>query len=1441
MLRRSILGRARVLVLVGISLAVAAIFGASPAASLTQGTRSAQHAAGVRSGLTPIGRGAAPGAEGRLIEKYTTANSDTYELPNGHMLTHVYPEPVNYRDAAGRWHPLSTAQISTQTTTGPAAQSGLGSPLASPTLSPDAERNPLGQENEAACTLTSTAPTTSACNELTFKAGYETSSKSTRRALIQFVLPDLHEELILLNAQLELYAAKTTTTTSAAMGAYRVTTPWTTKATWNTSNGSTAWHTPGGDYANPEKESDAAINSAVGAKTGWTYWYPTRMVQEWYNGTDAPSGQGQPDLGFLLKDVSEGATNNVITFDGREERERNPGLTLEWVQRGVGNATNYTQLPIQLSSTQSLDVNPASGNLSIHSNDLQIASKGVEFDSARSWNSLDNEAPDYGYGWVDSNARYVQVASSGNVAFTDSSGNTFPFIKEGSAFKTPTGIEATMCGAGSPSPCPTSLPSGTSYQLIYTNTGERINFGHKESVSSFVYYYVVSAEDSAGEKQTAQYTGAMEYPTSWIDTEKTEIAYTESEATGYTKITAKTEPARSTSYVEPEGEDGLYHLTEYTNEHKEKTIYRYGGESYLEGNLLTEITEPSGNITKLSYNSNYQITKIERIPSGQKTGPTTTYTYYELGKAPAPCTSTQKATVVAETGGSEAPTLTYCSNVLDEVEQVYGYPQTGQPGWYTLEGEADSETETASVNLASGNLMFKSEDVTPSAETQNMIFDRFYNAQAMPLSSTLSPRWQWGAGPSVYLVDEGATVILHGPSGYAVALKRASTTTYTAPEEFEGTLTKNSNGTYTLTNEDNPTYQFNTAGAMTSETTEAGNTFTVSDTTLSGKSVLHSLSPSTGKALELTYDSTPHVTQTTDPASHIRKYGYNAQKQLSSYTAPSGAKTEYGYDTNNYLNKITTPEGTVETITTVAGKVTEVSTTPQGGTASGEKFTYETPTGPTCNPATDTEETVVTSEPSGELQTYCFNALGQSTTPKTEAEEEAEGIGTPPEVPAGTCYESPEFTTEECGQEDPPPENSEGGELHAQTSTPEQPEANAAPAAIAPPTVDYGISDNNRLLPYEGRPHFDYFTEPTFQNLHVVNLRRIIPWNMVYEAERAVLPKESEAAKLARKEALGLLPDVEEWVKQVTALSGGRGQPMISFDHCAGVWINPENSAQEPCSVPPKVGAYRTAVEDFLKRPVLNAVKHFTAWNEPNNEGLNPLNKSEHVEPTWNEPDLAGRYWRVLDYRCEPKVSNCQVAAGDFLDSSMRNAYNKEVYVRKDKKYESNKGYQYFQSYLHGMGHPPTAYRWSWHAYQDGKENQEGKLRGHPKHWWPYFHNFLKAVSRATEKGKHKPDIWLSEQGVIYSFGTNDVKKAAQSQGVADETMNSFVNRGGYQLTRQSGQITKFYYYSMRGARENEGSFDSGLLEAAGSPYKKPVSSPRSIYPIYARKTPTGP
>jgi YD repeat-containing protein len=1327
-------------------------------------------------------------AHSRLVDKYTTADSNTYRLANGHMLTRVYEHPINERNAAGQWQPLTEKQSA-------AAQAqALASPMQSAT--PDAERNPLGQEDEAACTLTSTLPTTSACNELTFKAGYETSSKSARRALVQFTLPDLHEELILLNAQLELYATSTTTTSTTAMGAYRVTTPWTTKATWNTSNGTTAWHTAGGDYANPEKESDAAINPSVGASKGWTYWYPTKMVQEWYNGTAAPNGQGQADLGFLLRDVSEGTTNNVVSFAGHEERERDPGLTLEWVDRGVGNATNYTQLPTQLSSTLSLNVNPASGNLMIHSNDLQVPSKGLEFDSARNWNSLENEAPGYGYGWVDANAVYVQATSSGSVAYTDGTGDSFPFIKEGANFKTPAGIEATMCAAGSAAPCPTTLPKGATYQLIYTNTGERVNFGQKE----YEFLYVVSVEDAASEAQSAHYTSGLEYPTSWTDTEGTKIAYAENASTGYTKITDEGN-GHSTSYSEQEGEDGLPHLVQYTNENKEVTKYRYGGESFLEGNLLTEITEPNGTVIKLSYNSDYQITKIIKTTNAEHTkGPTTSYTYYELGKAPAPCTTTQKATVVTEAEGNGEPALTYCSNVLDEVEKVSGYANTGQPGWYSLEDESDSESAMASVNVAGGNLLVENEDLSPEEATSDLRLDRFYNSQAPAAAKgTLGPRWSWNAGPSVYLRDYGVSVVLHGPNGYVVTLQRQPAGAYTAPEGFEGSLTKNANGTYTLSGVEGAIYQFSTAGAVTSYTNEEGKTFTVTDTTLSGKSVLHALAPATGKALEVTYNGTPLVTQTTDPAGHIRKYEYNASLQLSKYIDPSGKITEYGYETSGYLNKITTPNGTVETITTTAGKVSEVKIAPKGEATYGEKFTYAAPTTPTCNPATDTGETVVTQIPvvEGEMpETYCSNSLGQITGytgPEGESEKDPTE-GSPEEqkeLPAGTCYPNPEFPATECGQEDPLPENEE---LKGDALLGAQPLATGGASIPDLGPTHYGIADNNMLT------SFNIFESSYFKALHVVNVRRTVPWDTVYEANH------NPSNTVAKAE----LADVKNWVKAVKALSNNTGQPTISIDICnpAERWTNPQNPTETlSCKVTPSKAQYEAEIKEFLAAEGLKEVKYFTAWNEPN--------RPVAGEPTATQ---AGNYWRVLDELCDHKAPKCEVAAGEFLDSNMPDANDNK-----------STGGKYFAEYVKAMGHPTTAYRWAWHAYSDGE--YAGLHYSKPSTWWTRFKNFHNAIDKVTTG--HPADIWLTEQGVIYSESGKE-RAAFHNGNIALNIIHAYVENGTSQLTRQSRQITRFFYYQVHGASNK--SFDSGFLFPGGTPA---TAHPRQIYYAYKNKTPT--
>jgi YD repeat-containing protein len=718
---------------------------------------------------------------------------------------------------------------------------------------------------------------------------------------------------------------------------------------------------------------------------------------------------------------------------------------------------------------------------------------------------------------------------------------------------------------------------------------------------------------------------------------------------------------------------------------------------------------------------------------------------------------------------------------------------TGQPGWYSLEEESGGESSFASVNVAGGNLLVENEDLPAGESTSNVRLDRFYNSQATSTSGPLGPGWSWDSGPDVYLSDFGESVVLHGADGYVVTLQRQSNGTYTAPNEFAGTLTKNESGTYTLAGQEEVTDTFNTTGAMTGYTNEAGTTFTVADTSVSGQTVLRSVAPPAGNALEVTY-SGAHVTTTTDPAGHTRHYEYNAQNQLSSYTSPAGQKTEYGYESNGYLNKITTPNGTVESITTTAGKVTEVTITPKTEAAYSDKFEYVAPSGPTCNASVDVGETVVTHPPEkGTPEIYCWEGLGEITAysgPPSEAEEDpTEETGKEqPELPANTCYSNPNFPEGYCGQEDPLPENEEGMEGLAEPLVENIPD-------LGP--THYGIADNNAL---SGVGSFDIFTNPQFEALHVVNVRRTIPWNTVWEANHN--PSNAKA-----KEEVA---EYKTWVKDVKALSDGTGQPTLSINYCAqeGFWLNPLKTTESiSCHTAPTEPQYAVEVKELLEEETLKEVKYFTAWNEPNNNKI----KGEPAAK------LAGEYWRALDSLCAPKAHNCLVAAGEFIDSAMPDAND-----------EGSVGGKYFAEYFDGMGHPTTAYRWAWHAYSDGEATYS--LAGSPSKWWKRFKNFHNAIDRIT-KTSHKPDIWLTEQGAIYS--AFDKRYGPSKNGhVATEIMHAYVEDGTNQLTRQSKQITRFFYYQVRGTPLGIGNWDSGLLYPTGSP------RPRPMYYIYQKKTP---
>jgi hypothetical protein len=108
------------------------------------------------------------------------------------------------------------------------------------------------------------------------------------------------------------------------------------------------------------------------------------------------------------------------------------------------------------------------------------------------------------------------------------------------------------------------------------------------------------------------------------------------------------------------------------------------------------------------------------------------------------------------------------------------------------------------------------------------------------------------------------------------------------------------------------------------------------------------------------------------------------------------------------------------------------------------------------------------------------------------------------------------------------------------------------------------------------------------------------------------------------------------------------------------------------------------------------------------------------------------------------------------------------------------------------------------------------------------------------------PNIWLSEQGVVFFKGEKEVGTKEPGTHLwkeprqAEDVMYAYVKHGLTQLTRQ-GQLTRFFYYSTRG----NPLFDSGLLEAEeltteaekNRPKHAAASTPREIYPIYKERT----
>ena len=554
----------------------------------------------------------------------------------------------------------------------------------------------IEETGSQACTLAAEAPTTSYCASSTLQVGYD-GTHQEHHGLLKFNLSELPAGAQVFYAKLGLYVQSHSTSSSKAVGVYRVTKPWTTSATWETYDGTHAWTSKGGDYANPANNSDASVNPSVGSATGWSYWYPTRMVQEWADTANAPENsetkehEGYANEGLIVKDQTDSQTSNLLTLASPNATSDKPYLEVQYEPRGFGSSTAYTQLSTPLTDKLTMSVNPASGNLMLQSQDLHTnGTNGLGYSITTTFNNLNPEVMDDGR-WQDSNRSDVEELADGSVLFYDPSGAFYTFRKNADGtYVTPPGLKATFCTSGH-APCGT-LPEGTGSRLVYNQSQSHIDYNASGEV--------IDTEDRYKNKLTASYKEGVDAISSWTDTQgrKFENAVLTSSRSFYTEI-KDVSGSRNIKYGY-EGEGTGAQLTSYTDANSKTTKYQY--EHYD----LTRITTPKGNVVKLAYDEQHRVTEIVRTTDNEHTkGPTTTFTYYAVGSAPAPCTSKQQGTVVKDPDwtAAKAHETLYCANVLDEVEQTVDANKNATTATYNPFGSQASSTSAAPGSGESGS------------------------------------------------------------------------------------------------------------------------------------------------------------------------------------------------------------------------------------------------------------------------------------------------------------------------------------------------------------------------------------------------------------------------------------------------------------------------------------------------------------------------------------------------------------------------------------------------------------------------------------------------------------------------------------------------------------------------------------------------------------------
>ncbi len=355
------------------------------------------------------------------------------------------------------------------------------------------------------------------------------------------------------------------------------------------------------------------------------------------------------------------------------------------------------------------------------------------------------------------------------------------------------------------------------------------------------------------------------------------------------------------------------------------------------GNVVTQVTDPSGNAWTFEYNGAGMLAKVtspgltpevrvyhyEDTDPGRLTGITyggerySTYTYYADGRV--------KSSALA--GGDEAESFTYeagRTTVLDARGQQVRYDFKTVNGELKPSSVARLETSTCSAATRQidydGN-GFASKSTDFRGNVRRMSYDdtgqlkRVTSADGT--ADALTVDYDWVDGRLHLVTYRDAAGVAYATMEYAYrqeypgrARVASITTTDTASGVKRSTTyayTLHSGGTIAQISESVAlpegaavtTTAFDPSGRITSVTNPVGHVVTMSEFTGLGQA--QKLVDVNGAGWRFGYNLTGTLAMTTDPAQRTVSRYYNARRQLTTVALPDGRRQRYGYAASGRL------------------------------------------------------------------------------------------------------------------------------------------------------------------------------------------------------------------------------------------------------------------------------------------------------------------------------------------------------------------------------------------------------------------------------------------------------------------------------------------------------------------------------------------------------------